>query len=630
MAFKSISIILLAACALQRVSAVEAVDAGDTYTQAALQTATAGTTGTMAVSGSGSTLKRGWIKFDLNRVLPQGTTADQVSRATLKLWVTTMAASGTVNVYAVTGTTWSETTLSNTNAPIVSSTIQGYMAVTSTGNFITVDLTGLVQDWVDGPTCGGLNNYGIAITPATSSVNVAFDTKESTTTSHEPQLEIELVNQGPAGVQGLQGATGPTGPQGPVGPTGTQGLTGPPGPAGPMGATGPQGPAGSSGNMGLSATATGVQALAIGTGVNAQGYRQIALGSYNLLMGDSNAQAFTADGSDYIFILGNGTDGGTRSNALTVQKNGNTTINGSLTVSGSQITLNGQPLLTASSMNATYLTTTTGDQRYVSGADIYAGVNDNGQPVISLTGGSSTGGNSFAGIHANASGFNSSAIGAYSQASGMISIASGVSSNAGGQASVASGISSHTIGNFSTASGGFSTSVGWGSTASGYNTYTGGFGSSASGDSSNAMGDYSTASGLWSNAMSYASTASGYSSIASGTGSVASGYISQAIGDKSTAAGPFTIAAAYGQFVVGQYNYTNIKLSGTSWVPTDDLFTVGNGTDSAHLSNAFVVKKNGNTTIVGNVIVSGTANTILVNPAGDLLMGNFTNGPQPQ
>jgi len=182
---------LLAACVSGRVLAVEAVDVGDTYTQAGSANTASGNATTMVVSGSGSTLKRGWIQFDLNSVLPPGTTGSQIGKATLKLWAATATTGGTVNVYAVTGAPWSEDTITHNNAPLVSSTIEGSFAVTTAKSFVTVDLTPLVQDWVNGMP-NGLNNYGLVMTPAASTVNVAFDTMESTTTSHGPQLDLVL------------------------------------------------------------------------------------------------------------------------------------------------------------------------------------------------------------------------------------------------------------------------------------------------------------------------------------------------------------------------------------------------------------------------------------------------------
>jgi hypothetical protein len=65
-----------------------------------------------------------------------------------------------------------------------------------------------------------------------------------------------------------------------------------------------------------------------------------------------------------------------------------------------------------------------------------------------------------------------------------------------------------------------------------------------------------------------------------------------------------------------------------NWVDTDPLFEVGNGVSGAP-SDALVVYKNGNTVVSGTLAISGSSNAVLVNPAGDLSMGSFTNGPQP-
>lgn len=67
-------------------------------------------------------------------------------------------------------------------------------------------------------------NNGLAL--VSSGASFAVDSKENAFTSHEPQLVLTLVDQGPAG------ATGPQGPQGVAGPVGA---------AGPQGATGAAG-----------------------------------------------------------------------------------------------------------------------------------------------------------------------------------------------------------------------------------------------------------------------------------------------------------------------------------------------------------------------------------------------------
>ena len=63
----------------------------------------------------------------------------------------------------------------------------------------------------------------------------------------------------------------------------------------------------------------------------AQSYGESVLGLYSTV-GTGNATAFVA--TDRLFVVGNGTADAARSNALTVLKNGNTTIGGSLTING--------------------------------------------------------------------------------------------------------------------------------------------------------------------------------------------------------------------------------------------------------------------------------------------------------
>jgi hypothetical protein len=95
-------------------------------------------------------------------------------------------------------------------------------------SFLVEDLTPLVQDWLKGSANGGLDNDGIALVAHTSTTLAVFDSKESFVTSHEPKLELVLVDAGPPGPPGAPGAAGP------AGPAGSQGPAGPPGPPGPV------------------------------------------------------------------------------------------------------------------------------------------------------------------------------------------------------------------------------------------------------------------------------------------------------------------------------------------------------------------------------------------------------------
>jgi len=118
--------------------------------------------------------------------------------------------------------------------------------------------------------------------------------------------------------------------------------------------------------------------------------------------------------------------------------------------------------------------------------------------------------------------------------------------------------------------------------------------------------------------------ATGADSTAFGTETTASGYA-------STASGFHTSATAVDAFVTGAYN---IGGGGPTVSGTDPIFEIGNGTSSVP-SDAVVVHRNGNMTVSGTatfdggIIVSGSSNAVLVNPAGDLSMGSFTSGPQP-
>jgi hypothetical protein len=141
-----------------------------------------------------------------------------------------------------------------------------------------------------------------------------------------------------------------------------------------------------------------------------------------------------------------------------------------------------------------------------------------------------------------------------------------------------------------------------------------GLGSFAAGNGSKATGNYSIALG-GSTALGITSTALGYSS-ASGNYSTALGYSNSASGAYSTALGYFTIASGIGSIALGYNNnvtgFNSIAMgqynvgggNSTSWVGTDPLFEIGNGTGSASRNNAMTVLKNGN---VGIGITNSTA-----------------------
>lgn len=217
----------------------------DTYVSFASQTKNFGAAPTLLVQGPRPRGATTLLKFDLS-ALPGGTVGSDVLKATLRLWVTSVTTPGLFDVHTVKGG-WSESVITAVSAPrLGSAEVSGVPVVMASRNsFVTVDLTEVVQDWLD----QALANDGIALVPNAAGIAVAFDSKENTGTGHEPRLEITL-----RGVPGQPGPAGPAGAVGPTGPVGPPGPRGPSGPAGPAGLAGPAGPAGPPGQAGSAGT----------------------------------------------------------------------------------------------------------------------------------------------------------------------------------------------------------------------------------------------------------------------------------------------------------------------------------------------------------------------------------------
>lgn len=187
-----------------------------------------------------------------------------------------------------------------------------------------------------------------------------------------------------------------------------------------------------------------------------------------------------------------------------------------------------------------------------------------------------------------------------------------------GQYSAAFG-SATASGPYSFAAGCYSTASGGSSTALGSDDYASGACSTAMGEDSSAVGLCSTAMGEFAYAGGTLSTAMGFS-YTSGTCSTAMGN-SNASGDYSTAIGDHASAASYCSTAIGQYNI-GTATSATTWVLTDPLFEIGNGTGSGQTprSDALIVYKNGTVAV---------PTALRCAPTGDLSMGAFTAGTHP-
>ncbi|MBI2415522.1 MAG: hypothetical protein HYV33_02550 [Candidatus Kerfeldbacteria bacterium] len=145
--------------------------------------------------------------------------------------------------------------------------------------------------------------------------------------------------------------------------------------------------------------------------------------------------------------------------------------------------------------------------------------------------------------------------------------------------------------------------IGYYSVATGYATKASGTSSLAMGDNNTATGDYSAAFGAYSDATGQGSLATGYSTSADGSYSAAFNRNTDVDGNYATAFGYNTTAESYGSVVLGRYNESIGNNS--SWVSTDPLFVIGNGTSTSDTHDAFVVDKDGTIEVTGDITSDG-------------------------
>jgi hypothetical protein len=126
------------------------------------------------------------LAFDLSG-LPAGTVASDVNQAILFLWEKSQNFAGTLGVSQIVGP-WTETTVTFNTAPSTGP-VQSTYTTPGIDQWLAADATGMVQAWVANPAA----NFGIALSPSpSSSVNVAFDSKESATTKDTARLMVLL------------------------------------------------------------------------------------------------------------------------------------------------------------------------------------------------------------------------------------------------------------------------------------------------------------------------------------------------------------------------------------------------------------------------------------------------------
>ncbi len=239
------SAVLLGVCAYFYAATAwgaQATLAADAHVNSAMPATNSGAISNLNVGGGYTAL----LQFDLSQ-LPVGTTSAQVSRAVLRVYANRVTTPGQVTISSVTGT-WGEYSVTFATEPAVGSSV-GTFPVSQAEAFVAVDVTSLVQGWINNPA----TNNGLALSAGTAMVQ--FDSKENDQTAHAATLDVELVDAGPAGVAGANGTVGIAGANGAAGATGLAGATGSAGSTGLTGAVGATGPNGLVGIQGLTGAA---------------------------------------------------------------------------------------------------------------------------------------------------------------------------------------------------------------------------------------------------------------------------------------------------------------------------------------------------------------------------------------
>jgi hypothetical protein len=168
----------------------------DAYINTATPTTNYGAKTLLDVDGASQT---SYIQFDLASVPASAS----ISQATLKLYVNGVTTAGSFNVDYVNGT-WTESKIDSSNAPPLGAAIASNISVTTSekNEYILVDITSAMQAWQSGSEA----NNGIALV-ANGSFNATFDSKENTTTSHSPELDIAFAG-GDGTITGVTTASG--------------------------------------------------------------------------------------------------------------------------------------------------------------------------------------------------------------------------------------------------------------------------------------------------------------------------------------------------------------------------------------------------------------------------------------
>ncbi|WP_298543380.1 hypothetical protein [uncultured Aquimarina sp.] len=357
--------------------------------------------------------------------------------------------------------------------------------------------------------------------------------------------------------------------------------------------------------FGWTNTVSGRSALASGENLAVESRSQVALGSYNTIV-SGNAGLLIP--TDRLFVIGNGTDTN-RSDALTILKNGNTTLNGQLTIDGDNTGAGTAYTLPAQDGTTNQVMTTDGSGNV-----------------------------------------------SWTAPSGTFSTASNITSNSNGTIATddfvfgstqLDNITNNTDDNarmfFDKDKAAFRAGIVndfeegtpiagdlWNDVNIGYGSVALGVDNAAKAGSSVVLGSNNSiefgSSSSVALGLSNTINGNGLSAFAIGDGNTASGIFAGAIGANNNAGGNGNIAIGRGLTTNNKdaiaLGYFNTEIVGSPGVPNPNqpLLILGNGTDAMNTSNALVMLHNGKTTLNGELTIDGDntgAGTSYTFPAQD-------------
>jgi hypothetical protein len=182
-------IVIVVALTVGQTQAITLYAQRDTYVSSAVPNIMSNYSGfeTLNVSAQSTA----FVGFDLSG-LPLGIKSSQIATAKLFLWVdkASPAPSGSFRVVPVTSP-WDGPAMTYVNRPTYPLTSPTTTTISGGRNFyLEVDATDIVKEWVDKPA----SNNGLALFAASSAIDVMFDSKENTSTSHPALLDITITS----------------------------------------------------------------------------------------------------------------------------------------------------------------------------------------------------------------------------------------------------------------------------------------------------------------------------------------------------------------------------------------------------------------------------------------------------